>query len=299
MKRMLPLIAIVVVNYRGREDTLECLRSLTFLTYPQRRVYLIDQASEDGTPYAVRTQFPEVTVIKNPVNNGFAGGNNLGIRRALNEGADYVFLLNNDTTVAPDLLERLREGAEGDNDPGIVGPLVLLSEQPEIVWAAGGQMGPRGESRLLGEGMPLTEAERREWSPDFIVGCGMLVKRAVFEKVGLFDERYFLYYEEADFCAAARHAGFGIATVNTARMWHKVSRSAGTDSRRTLYYMRRNALLYLRRYRGKGAVVRGALASVRLMFSLARRGQWQRSRTVLQALIDYARGRFGAAPETV
>ncbi|MDX1930967.1 MAG: glycosyltransferase family 2 protein [Capsulimonadales bacterium] len=296
-----PVVAIVLINYRGREDTLECLASLRRLTYPAFRTYLIDQpfgpgdGRRDGTPEAVRAAFPEVCVIENPTNNGFAGGNNVGIRRALSDGAAYVFLLNNDTTVDPGLLEPLVSLAESDPRIGIVGPVMLYSAEPAIVWSAGGAMGPGAESRMIGQGCRVEELPCLPEERDFIVGCGLLAKRVVWEQVGLFDERYFLYYEESDLCARARRQGWRVVHQPKGRLWHKVSRSTGTDSLTTLYYMRRNALLYLATH-GRPpwrAIGRGLAEALRLAASSAVRGDRRRRRVVLWAVGDFLLRRFG------
>lgn len=291
-----PRVALVIVNYRGREDTLACLESVATLTYPDRDVLLIDQDSKDGTPEAVRGLYPWVHIIENPVNNGFAGGNNLGIRVALEQrGADYIFLLNNDTTVEPGLLEPLIALAEGDSAIGIVGPKMLYFDRPDVIWSAGGRIDWRGGSLLIGEGEPDDTKETTTRDVDFIVGCGLLVKRAVLERIGLFDERYFLYYEETDLCARARKAGWRIVYQPAARLWHKVSGSTGGDSELTLYYMRRNVLLYLGE-RGTRPFL-GCLTalgeSLRLALVWAVQGKRRRSHVILRAVLDYLRGRFG------
>jgi hypothetical protein len=298
-KRISPHVAIIIVNYKGREDTLECLASLAGLTYPNYSVVLVDQASGDGTADAVRASFPSVAVIENPVNDGFAGGNNLGIRRALDAGADYVFLLNNDTTVAPDLLDRLVKAAEANPEIGIAGALMLYHSEPGIVWSSGGRMGARGESLMLDQGRPAAEVATSGGGQliesDFVVGCGLMAKRTVLERVGLMDERYFLYYEESDLCARAWAAGWRVVTVPDAWLWHKVSRSTGTDSELTLYYMRRNALLYLERNarRPMAARLASTVDSVYLAAVWAIRGERRRARVLLRAVGDYWRGRLG------
>lgn len=292
-----PFVAIVIVNYRGRDDTLECLQSLQGLTYPRWRAYLVDQASADGTPAAVRDRFPNVVVIENAVNNGFAGGNNCAIRQALEDGAVYVFLLNNDTTVAPDLLDRLVNAAEAEASVGILGPIMLYHAEPEIVWSTGGRVSWRGEVEMLGQGETRHEAQAKPWEPDYVVGCGMLLKRVVLEQIGLLDDQYFLYYEETDLSARARRAGWGVKTVNDAVLWHKVSRSTGTDSDLTLYYMRRNVLLYLWRNAPHRLLAVSAALADTLRLSLVWRvqGRNKRAKLLQRAMADFLRGRLGRA----
>lgn len=293
----LPKVAIILVSYKGKEDTLECLRSLDALTYPFCAVIVVDQDSQDGTPDAVRDAFPGAHVIENPVNNGFAGGNNVGMRAALESGADYLFLLNNDTVVEPGLLEPLVTLAETDKRIGIVGPKMLYHGEPDTIWAAGGAVDWRGRSVLLDEGSKDTpDATPRE--VDFIVGCGLMIKRGVIEKVGLLDERYFLYYEETDLCARVREAGYRIVYQPAARLWHKVSRSTGVDSPLTLYYMRRNGLLYLSRHGTPGARLWALCDALRLALIWTAQGKHRRRRVLLRAVADYLRGQFGKSDMT-
>jgi GT2 family glycosyltransferase len=290
-----PHVAIIIINYRGRKDTLECLESLQGLTYPAYTVYVVDQDSKDGTVEAVASSYPAVRVLVNPVNNGFAGGNNVGIRQAIADGTHYLFLLNNDTTVAPDLLERLVERAESDPKIAVVGPLMLYYKEPEIVWSAGGRMSENGTSEMLADGERLETVPVESQDVDFIVGCGLLVKRTVLEQVGLMDERYFLYYEETDLCARIRRAGWRIVTEPQARLWHKISGTTGKESELTLYYMRRNVLLYLREHARHPArrVLWGVLDSLYLSSVWLLRGQYRRRRVLLRAVGDFLRGRFG------
>lgn len=291
-----PAVAIIIVNYKGREDTLECLESLRGLTYPNFRTYLVDQASNDGTPQAVRERFPEVVVIENPANDGFAGGNNRGIEAALKEGPAYLFLLNNDTTVAPNLLEPLVELAESDPAIGVVGPLMLYFSDPEVIWSAGGRMSAKGESTQRDQGTLAAAMPSEPREADFIVGCGLMVRRSVLEKVGLMDEAYFLYYEETDLCARIRKAGYRILTQPASRLWHKVSRSTGPESDLTYYYMRRNHLLFMRRHGDSvSRVVAGAIDIIYLAMVFAARGNRKRSGVLLRALWDYLTGNFGKA----
>ena len=292
-----PKVAIIIVNYKGREDTLECLASLRGLTYPAFSVYVVDQASEDGTPEAVRQAFPDVTVIENPENNGFAGGNNTGIRAALEAGAAYVYLLNNDTVVAPNLLEPLVELAESDPDIAVVGSLMLYHSDPAIIWSAGGQIGPNGESIMQAQGENADTIGPEPFDVDFVVGCGLLTGRGALRKLGLLDDSYFLYYEETDFCARARHNGWRNVSCPASRLWHKVSRTTGKDSDLTFYYMRRNVLRYLSRYADnpKRRVQNVLLGTLRLALVLAARGQFKRSLVALRAVRDYQNGKFGKA----
>ena len=296
-----PHVAVVIVNYKGKADTLACLQSLAGLTYPDFSVYVVDQNSGDGFVEAGRkmTEKPlwknRLFLIANEENTGFADGCNKGTRTALAAGAGYVLLLNNDTTVPPGFLEPLVAHAQSHPKVGIVGPTMRCFDAPDTIWASGGTMGKRAQSGLRRNGQPAENEPIEPVPVDFIVGAGLMAKRAVWESVGLLDPTFFLYYEEADFCARANDLGWGIVHVPQSHLWHKVSQSSGTDSPLTQYYMRRNALLYLRKHGTLAA--RCALIAEFLHLALVWTVQNKpgRRRILLRAVADYLRGRFGKA----
>jgi GT2 family glycosyltransferase len=242
-----PLVAFAVVNWNQCQLTLDCLASLREQTYPDFSVILVDNGSQDGSVQAVREQFPEVTVLENGRNLGIAGANNVGIKQALDMGADYVFLLNNDTIVDAHMLDYLVGVAESDSSIGMAGPTMLFFDQPETIWCAGNSIDwTNGETSRLREGDSLSTVKDASLeNVDFITSCAVLIKRAVFEQVGLMDERYFIYYDETDWFARAAASGWRSVYVPWAKMWHKVSASMGESSPRTDYYMVRNRFLFL------------------------------------------------------
>ena len=289
----IPKIAIVIVCYNGVADTRECLESVRQLTYPEFFTVVVDNASSDGTAEVVRAEFPEVTLLVNPQNTGFTGGNQTGVREALQQGAEFIFLLNPDTTVAPDLLERLLETWDDHPNLGALGPLMLLYDAPETIWSAGGMIDSQGRVAHFRQGEHAPES--REFEPcEFVSGCGLLFSRNVFEHVGFFDERFFLYFEESDLCARIRKAGYGVGMALGARLWHKVSRSTGRDSLLTLYYMRRNQLLYLKKHGTRAGLYAALLDSLRLLAVWTLKRNPKRT-TLLRALQDFWAGRFGRA----
>ncbi|MEJ2706162.1 MAG: glycosyltransferase family 2 protein [Anaerolineales bacterium] len=241
------LVAFVVVNWNQCQLTLDCLASLREQTYRNFSVVLVDNGSQDGSVQAVQEQFPEVTVLENGRNLGIAGANNVGIKQALGMGADYVFLLNNDTIVDAHMLDHLVQVAESDSSIGMAGPTMLFFDQPDTIWCAGNSIDwTNGETLRLREGASLSTVKDASLEDvDFITSCAVLIKRAVFEQVGLMDERYFIYYDETDWFARAAASGWRSVYVPWAKMWHKVSASMGESSPRTDYYMVRNRFLFL------------------------------------------------------
>lgn len=248
-----PLAAIIVLTWNQRQLTLDCLASLAQLTYPAERLLLIvvDNGSADGTAQAIREHYPDVVVLENGDNLGFAEGNNVGIRYAMEHSADYVMLLNNDTVVDPDMLSGLIAVGEATPSVGIVTPKIYYYDEPERIWCAGASIDwHTGGSRRLQAEQIDAKQETEPYIVDFASGCAICLKRAVIEKIGVLDVRFFIYYEETDWCVRANKAGWPTLYVPTAYLWHKVSAAMGTTSPATDYYMNRNVLLFLAKHQG-------------------------------------------------
>jgi hypothetical protein len=241
-------IFVVILSWNGRSDSLSCLASLAKVSSPPFRIILVDNGSSDGTAAAVREKYPAVEVIATGENLGFPGGNNVGIRRALAGRADYICLLNNDTEVDPAFLGEFLAAANRFPHGGIFGARVCYLERPKIVWSQGIAVN-RLTGRVLTrhfnapeDAVPAETTEARAVS----AAC-MFVRREVFEKAGLMDERYFLCYEDVDLCLRAAAAGFTIHAVPAARVRHRVSASMGGEGSATIiYYSTRNQLLLAR-----------------------------------------------------
>jgi GT2 family glycosyltransferase len=242
-------VAVVVLNWNGGEDTLDCIRSLQRLDYPDYEIIVVDNASTDGSPQTIRREFPRLALVENDRNLGFAEGNNIGIRIALNKGSGYVLLLNNDTVVDPEILNVLVEAAEKDATIGFLGPKIYYHSEPRKIWFAGGVVDWRnGRAVHLGMGEEDVGQFGQQAEVDYITGCALFFRAEVCEKVGLMDSRFFLYYEETDWCARAKRAGYRIVFVPTAKVWHKISVSTGgAESAVGYYYYARNKLLLARR----------------------------------------------------
>jgi GT2 family glycosyltransferase len=295
-------VAAVVLSYNGEADTLACLRSLAELRAPAlARTIVVDNASIDSTVAAVREKFPHVELIVNPRNLGFSEGNNAGIRRALEHGSDWVLILNNDTVVAPDALDRLLAASVRHPGAGILSPLIFFMEPPDLVWFAGADFDPRRgySGRLKHYRRPLPP--RLDVTPtDHAVGAAMLISRAALEAVGAFDPDYFLLYEDVDLSLRVREGGFEVLLVPDARVWHRVSAAhAGRElTPLTSYYATRNNLLVCQRHAPLFGPAAWRREIVCLATHLAGLRRAHRPAASLQAvaagLWDYRRGRFGA-----
>jgi GT2 family glycosyltransferase len=248
-------VAVVVLNWNGLEDTRALLPTLAACRLPEGwtlEVVVVDNGSSDGSAAALAAEFPGVTVLPLPENRRFAAGNNHGLRHALARGAEAVMLLNNDTRADPGLIERLLMALAEDPGAGAAGPLIYFGAPTRRIWYAGGSLDPwlgwashRGV-RALDHGQ-YRSLERT----GYVTGCCLLAPRAAWERVGLLDERYYIYAEDSDWCLRARAAGFHLLFVPTARLWHEVSASSGQASPWKIYHrLRANWTLFATHARG-------------------------------------------------
>jgi GT2 family glycosyltransferase len=297
----LPQVTIIVLNWNGLNDTLDCLKSLDQLDYQGYEVVVVDNGSVDGSVPVIRERFPSVTIIENDENLGYAGGNNVGLRYAMTQGADYTFLLNNDTVVDPAFLRILVDTAEAEPTVGIAGPTIYYHERPDVIWSAGGAIDwQRGSTRMVG----LDERDEGQFgreprTVDFVTGCAMLVRRAALEQVRLLDERFFAYYEETEWCVRASRAGFKIVHAPLAHIWHKISPATQADSPLVHYYMTRNRLLFLKATRaGLRAWFHTLFTEyLRILIGWSVRPKWRskkaQRKAMIQAIYDAWRGQWG------
>lgn len=241
----------VVVNWNGGEANLACLDSLAAEGVAPERTVFVDNASTDGSRERVAALHPRVRLLASASNEGYGHGTNRGVRVALDEGAEAVLLVNNDVTWpagegALDLLESAlaREGV------GVVGPRVVYAREPGRVWAAGGFLTWRANlTRMVGHRRPDGPDWQLERSVDYVPGCAMLVRRAVFERAGLLRGEYFAYHEDVEFCLAARAAGFDVRVVGAVRALHDAHHSTGGGYNPARKYMMGvNTVWFLRRH---------------------------------------------------
>ncbi len=245
-----PLVAIVLINWNGITDTLACLESLAAVRYPNLLTLVVDNGSANGEAEAIQSAYPGVAVIALGRNLGFTGGNNAGIRHALERGADYVLCLNNDTTVAPDFLTHLVRAMEDDPKIGIATSSIYYYSEPERIACLG--------VRLQLDALPVAvhindpaelavDEKGMAAAVPAVDGCVFMMRRAVAEQTGGFDDAFFIYAEDADLCLRARAQGWRIVVVPDARVWHKIGTSmGGPNSLSSNYYFARNSARVVR-----------------------------------------------------
>lgn len=247
---MNPSIAIVVLNWNNARDTMSCLDSLVQLDHPDPWIIVVDNGSDDDSADQIRAAYPGVTLLDTGANLGYAGGNNVGVKYALAAGADYVCILNNDVVVEPGFLAPLLSALDADDRAGVATPMIVEMQDVHKVWSLGAAVDWTGGSvQRLYTGQLVTElVPRAPFEVSIAPGSAMLVKRRVFEQTGLLDDKYFLYFEEADWCIAVHKAGFRILAVPQARVMHHVSATLGQASPVTDYYMTRNHIHFIKRH---------------------------------------------------
>jgi GT2 family glycosyltransferase len=295
-----PLVAAVVLNWDGREMTIQCLESLSASRWGNLRPIVVDNASTDGSPAAISDRFPDVEVIVNPQNLGFAEGNNVGIRRALEIGADYVLVLNNDTLVDPQAVRRLVGAAQAHPDAGALSPLIYFADPPDLIWFAGADFDPsRGRAgRMLGYRERDDGSGREIRDTDRLTGAAMLVTREAAEETGMFDGDLFFLYEDVDWSLRMRAGGFRLYVVPEAKVWHRVAATQkGEYSPLSVYYGMRNQLTVSRRHAPLGRVgsTRRVLTAIAINAARLRHSHDRRrgARALVAGIVDGLRGRLG------
>jgi GT2 family glycosyltransferase len=246
-------ICILTTTWNRVSKTLQCLESVFAQDCSAFSVLLVDNGSTDGTVQLVTEYFPEVSVIALPRNIGFAAAYNVGLRWALEENFQFIFLINNDTILAPDCLSRLLQEAEAADSIALVTAKIYFESEPDRIWSVGGRLSPwtleivdKGDNQL----------DQGQWSTardiDFAPLCGVLIDGHALKTIGLLDEGYFVYYEDMDFCRKARLAGFRLRLAPDAHMWHAVSASSGgRHSPMERYWMAQSSGRYFRLH-GRG-----------------------------------------------
>ncbi len=243
-----PTVGIVIPVWNALAYTLACLDSLAGLAYPAYEVVVVDNGSTDGTTETVRQRHPTVTVIRNEHNTGFAHACNQGLAEVFGRGAAFALLLNNDTLVAPDMLTRLVTTAQAHPQAGILGPQICYADRPDTPWFTGIRFWR--QFYIVRTASPKYQVQSdTPVTVDFISGCGMLIRRALYEAIGGLNQAYFMYYEDLDFCLTAKKAGFTVMYVPDARMWHALSvSSGGKDSPLKQYFQIKSSLIFYRRH---------------------------------------------------
>lgn len=231
-----PKVFIVVLNFNGALVLTSCLKSIMQSDYPNFEVVIVDNNSTDSSFEQAKNDFSRFHFIKNSKNIGFSGGNNIGIRFALEKFADLVFVLNNDTIIDKNTLSALVTTSMQNEKAGIISPLIINGNNKKI-WFAGGI--------IKWHAMKTSHLHKTQsklpYSSQYLTGCAMLIKKEVFKKIGLFDERFFLYYEDADFSMRSKKAGYALLLDPTTTIQHLEQSELSSEK---IYYLVASGLLF-------------------------------------------------------
>jgi len=237
-----PKVSIIILNWNGLKDTIECLESLKKITYSNYEVILVDNGSKENDADVLEEKYKDyIQLIRNKENLGFTGGNNVAMRRVVERGINYVLILNNDVVVEKIFLEPLVEDMLKDEDIGIIGPANYDYYHPRKILSLG-----RKINFWRGSTIEVKSSRERN-EVDSLVGCCLLIKREVVDKIDYFYEPYFLNFEETDFCLQARKTGFKIVCESKSKIWHKVGGVLSKTPALASYYYYRNKLLFMKR----------------------------------------------------
>lgn len=245
-----PKVSAITLNWNGKDDTIECIASLKKLNYPNYDIVVVDNGSTDGSVSALRAQYPDIAIIENGRNLGYAEGFNVGLKYAHENGADYFLIVNNDTIIDPDAMTALVLAAESAPDIGFVSGKVYWHNDPNRLQTAGRLTDPH---TLVGTHVASGEIDNGQVDAikeyDFIDDVFLLVRQSVYKKVGGYDPNFFLYFEETDWCARVRRAGFTIIYTPHAKIWHKgqVGGPSGALSPVRHYYLCRNEIVFMKK----------------------------------------------------
>lgn len=294
--------AVIIVNWNGADDTRRCLGSLAVARSEWSDCVVVDNGSIDGSPEILRHEFPWLRLIETGENLGYAGGNNRGIREALRAGADWIFVLNNDAAVSPGTIGALRSVLEQAPGIGAAGSKICHGDGSGRLWYAGGQVDrrPFRPSLIV---RPPNEAE--PYAVDYLPGCALFTSRATLERVGDFDERFFLTWEDTDWSARVQRAGLRTVIVPTTTVEHAGSVSfQGVFSPLYSYYYFRNMLLFAQLHFPSQERQHAYRDTIALAWEVLRdrrrtREPWRASAATLLGISHFFLRRFGPAPQTL
>lgn len=240
-----PLVTVVLLNRNQRLATVRCLKSLQAVAYSNLKVVVVDNGSVDSSLHEFSSLLPGLTILSSQKNLGCSGGRNLALQYAMAHDTEYILFLDNDTEVVPDFLIHLLRTAESESKIGIVSSKIVNHQDRSLMWMAGGRLDQKCRATALYFGEPVTNVERTAYEVDWVPGCVLLVKRCVVEAIGYFDNAYFIYFEDIDWCWKATRNGYSIFVNPQSVVFHEPSQAfGGPTSRAKRYLMTRNRLLF-------------------------------------------------------
>ncbi len=297
-------VSAVTVNWNAGGIILRCLESIRNSVGFSPLMVVVDNGSSDHSPDKIHEAFPEAVILRNAINEGYAMATNQGIRYALGAGAEYVLLLDSDAYLADNCISMLHRVAEGHHDAGIISPRICDARQEDVIWYDGGTVNRWGDTvhRNMGRLASGLDKQNKEavHSIDFATGCCMLIRSTILQSIGLFDENFFAYGEDADLSFRCRDGGFNILHEERALVWHYQSEATKKNRGKWFrdYYTTRNRF-YLMRKRLRGekwltflsyALIRHILIPI---FYHALTGRGKRCMAVFRGMRDFVLNKSG------
>ena len=241
-------VSIIILNYNGYQDTIECVYGLNNIKYENLNVIIVDNSSTDGSYLILKEVFPDMKIIQTERNLGYAAGNNIGIEYAIKDGAEFICILNNDVVVTEDFLSPLIESLNSNSTPTIIGPMILENSDHQIVQSTGAFIDlVRGRVPVINYGKKRSEIGKDLIKCDYIGGACILFKSIHIDRLGYLPEAYFLFYEETEWCLRAKSKGFEIICNPNVSIKHKGSVSINRVEGLTDYLIHRNRVKFMKR----------------------------------------------------
>jgi GT2 family glycosyltransferase len=283
-------LSVIILNWNGKKWTEDCIKSLNRQTLKNFEIIVVDNASSDGSVEYLKKKFPKIKIIKAKTNLGYAGGNNLGVKKTKK---DFILILNNDTVLDKNFI---KEMWNNKNKADILGSKNYYFDKKYLLWSVGSSVNQLTMKASLVGNKQIDKGQWDSFSPEQIVGSAMLINRKVIDKIGFLDEKYFCYYEETEWQTRAKKTGFKISWVPSAILWHKVGLSTGGGRTPTsAYYLTRNRAFYIKKW-GKIKIVAyphwfiESLA--RIFYGLIKRN-FNYSKMTLNGMIAFFKGKIG------
>lgn len=278
-------LCVIILTYNHWVDTETCLESLARAGSVPAHIIIVDNASTDDTVARARRTFPEVEVIANPANLGYAQGNNRGLQHALDEKFEYVMVLNNDVTIDPACLQTLLCAADENPNAALIGPMVYHARERDVIQSAGGILPPSWRAYHRGANETDHHQFRNVERVDWLTGCAVLARTSMLAKFGLLDPDFFMYGEDVDWAVRARRAGFDVLFVPTAHVWHSGVQRDYAPAPYVTYYSARNELYLIRKHRaGVSPWLKAWLRHMRTVTSYSLLPRWRSKRDHRDAL---------------
>lgn len=291
-------IGIILVNYNGEKYNDECIDSILKSRYDNFEIIVVDNNSSDNSVNLLEQNYSDkITLFKNKNNSGFSEANNIGIEIAKSKQCDYILLLNNDTVILPDCIEKMMKSSI-DNYNSVISPKIYYYDDKEVIWSAGAKMlWKKGLAAQNGINKRDNGEYNQSISVEFGTGCCLLIPMEIINKVGLLSTDYFLYYEDTDYCARILKEGFNIIYEPKAVLYHKVSASTGgEDSYLYIYYNTRNRLIFNNKNNKENSIYYIPyfyLSRVLKMIIWLVKGKYELIKATFDAIKDYKNGVIG------